>query len=84
MVKEGTYYKKIVTYTKNKENNVCLYFGILFIGMALGWIANIEPTTQNFVMPIILTIMGIFLFILNYFETHDRDVKYEKYEVSKK
>ena len=84
MEKEGTYYKKIVTWKKNKEPPTGLYFGLLLLGIAMGWCLKIiVPNIDNLIGITLFVFFGIGFCIVDYFCTHDRNVKYEKYEVKK-
>ncbi len=84
-MKAKTYYKKIVTYNRNKEGTGILSFTYLFLGMGLGWILRaISPTPDNIYMIITLLSLALGFLIVNFFITHDRKVKYEKYECKRK
>ena len=75
--KDGYYYEKIVNYKKNQEPNI--YKAMAFvvmgvgIGILLGWLS---PKPENLGLTVMVCFgLTILFFILNYFITHDRNVK---------
>jgi len=80
---EGTYYKKIVEYKKNKESNMILGFGLILLGMSMGFMLSPPPVVNYFLPSLTLFLASIGCIIGNFYITHDRKVKYEKIEVKR-